>query len=156
MRDPEWVRWCVMQYVRSVSGYRLRKAQKEGRIAELRADLEAVGAIEYDREGGASTYVDRRPELLDTIDGLIDDLQGDMEREEREYHEARALFAQDEDATIVWMKYGERMTWAAVGRQLGYSAATCRRKAQTGLGYIFDRMPREYRRAPVNAEDWEQ
>lgn len=153
-RDPEWVKYAALLYVKVWASYRLRRQMKEGRIAELMATMENLGAVRYDREGGSAPYSDRRPEIMDTIEQLIDDLEGDLEREEMDYQAAVAMFADDPDATIVWLKYGEGMTWDAVGARVGYTGRNCRNRAPKGFRYVFDHMPHEYRRVPVNAEEW--
>lgn len=155
-RDPEWIRYAVLEYVRLWRDYEHRKSFRLGRIAEMEVMLEGLGAVRYDRDGSPSGYVDRRPELLDTIQEMHDALMGDIEREEEDYQRALDLFSENEESLIVWEKYGLRMTWAGVGRQHLMSERTAKRAAERGFRHIFDNMPPQYRRVPVAAEEWKR
>ena len=153
MRHPEWVRYAALGYIRAMADYEKQARGYLDRMAELSAKLEALGAQRYDREGSAAGYTDTRAETLDLLAQLKDSLEAHIANGEREYQEALDLFIRDEDATIVWLKYGKRMTWDAVGRKVGFTGRTCRTHAPMGFRYIFDHMPLEYRRVPVNAEE---
>lgn len=154
MPTDEWARYCARQYIRAMAAYvNANRADMEHR-EELGAQLEAVSAIRYDREGGPSGYVDRRPEQLDRMEELRDRLAGRIEAHEAEYQDALALFNSDDRARMAWAKYGRRMTWRELANAEGWSVATCRRMAETGLVVIYRGMPREFKRAFVNSEDW--
>lgn len=153
-RQPEWVRFAALEYVRTMASYKQLKQMKLDRIDELKAIMEGLGAARYDREGGAAPYRDRIPDIIDTIEDMVDTLAGDIEREERDYQRALDLFQSDDRALMVWEKYGLRMRWAAIARKRGYTERACQYHALTGMRIIFDNMPPEYRRVHVNAEEW--
>lgn len=155
-RQPEWVRFAALEYVRTMASYKELKQMKLDRIDELKAIMEGLGAARYDREGGAAPYRDRIPDIIDTIEEMVDTLAGDIERGERDYQRALDLFGSCEEAQVVWEKYGLGLQWKTICMRHSIGTTLAWTMAQRGFRHIFDNMPPEYRRVHVNAEEWER
>ena len=153
-RDPEWVEYAAREYIRRQAAYQATTRALLDRMAGIRERMEGVLPGLSDAEGRAQ-WQDKMPEALDTLEAIRERLIQEYELRETEFNHALDVFQADQDAWMVWQKYGEGRTWAAVARVAGYSESRAKHRAPQGFRYIFDHMPMEYRRVPVNAEDRE-
>ncbi len=150
----EWVRWAVLRYVRDVAAYDRRMQAAIERGQAIRAQMEGIGAIRYDRDGSASTWSDHLPDALDTLAEIADHLESDVALWAKDAEKAKELFFRYAETTMVWEKWGERLTWAKVAKMHGYSEGGARKMAERGMEIIYELMPEEYRRSPYGAEPW--
>ena len=151
----DWEKLAVKRYVKDVAEYERRVAAGIDRGREIRAQMEGVLAVRYDREGGAAGYEDRRPESLDILAEIADRLDADIVLWAEDHDRALELFEKYAETRIVWEKWGKRQTWSRVARDAHYSEPTCRRLAERGMEIIYREMPEEYRRPLVTAQPWE-
>ena len=152
-RDPEWVEYAAREYIRRQAAYQATTRALLDRMAGIRERMEGVLSARLDQDGSRAAWSDNRAEALDTLDAISERLAQEYAAYETEYNRALDVFQADPDAWMVWQKYGEGRTWAAVARMAGYSERAAKYHATAGFRYIFDHMPTEYRRVPVNAED---
>ena len=62
---------------------------------------------------------------------------------------ARALCRGSEDVRAVWLHKVERATYSEIGRILGCSAMTARRRVAAGERMVYATMPEEWRRYAI-------
>ena len=150
----DWTRWCVIRYVREAAQYERRKESCEQRAEKVRADMEHVLAVRYDRDGSAAGWTDRMPEALDELAAIADELEAAIVGYERDYQRALDIFETNEDTRMVWEHWGLRMRWADVAHRHCYNRDYVRQIAARGIETIWHLMPEEYRRSPYPAEEW--
>lgn len=151
----DWTRWCVIRYVREAAQYERRKESLKERAEKVRADMEHVMAMRYDRDGSRAGWKDRMPESLDELDEIADELEASIMGYERRYQHAMDIFQTNEDTLIVWEHWGRRMRWADVAHRHCYNRDHVRQVvAARGIETIWHLMPEEFRRSPYPAEEW--
>lgn len=157
----EWTRICVTRYVREIAEYekRIQAGIERGKV--IRAQMEGIQAVRYDRDGSRSEYMDRRPEALDTLAKIADSLDADIRLWAEEAEAAHRLFDSTIETRVVWLKWGRQgrnganLTMQQVAQRVGYSRSSAYRLYERGFEIIYRLMPEEYRRSPYPAEEWE-
>lgn len=148
MHDYEVMRVCVYDWLRYVASIGDSLRAIEADIAMQQARLSLMG------------YDPSRPPSSPSRDAIPDGVAKLMELRDRwsdEYasmaddvEEAKRICSPEHMARwCVWLHRVERMTWAAVGRKVGYSEQSARRIAEQGLREIYYAMPEEWRRDPI-------
>ena len=148
MHDYEVMRVCVYDWLRYVASIGDSLRAIEADIAMQQARLSLMG------------YDPSRPPSSPSRDAIPDGVAKLMELRDRwsdEYasmaddvEEAKRICSPEHMARwCVWLHRVERMTWAAVGRKVGYSEQSARRIAELGLREIYYAMPEEWRRDPI-------
>lgn len=154
-RDIYIIRACVTAWLDHVRLLDASIRDLESRIREARARLEGLGVRLDGPSGGASS------------DALADGVARVLELEEEWSAAVRAHLAEVEaardlcppshvGARAMWLHVAERLTWAEVGRAIGYSEAQARRIADGGARELYGAMPEEFRRFTFPpAQPWE-
>ena len=148
MHDYEVMRVCVYDWLRYVASIGDSLRAIEADIAMQQARLSLMG------------YDPSRPPSSPSRDAIPDGVAKLMELRDRwsdEYasmaddvEEAKRICSPEHMARwCVWLHRVERMTWAGVGRKVGYSEQSARRIAEQGLREIYYAMPEEWRRDPI-------
>lgn len=144
-------RW--LERVRAL-GIRVRVLESE--IAELRADAEGLGAMDYTRERvSMSAPGDRMADIAARIFERLDDLVD--ERREYEGERARARGCIDalenpmhRDVLVMRFLNGER--WSAIADALGVKLPTVYAWRRDALDALFDVMPAQEKDAIPRAD----
>ena len=151
----DWIRLSVIRYVKDVAAYeeRIRAGIERGKA--IRAQMEGVGAVRYDREGSRPTgWEDRKPESLVLLEEIAAKLDEDIVLWAEQADAAHRLFDTCEETRMVWEHWGLRWKWAKVAARHCYNRDWVRRVANRGIEIIWHEMPEEYRRSPYPAQPW--
>ena len=151
----DWEKLAVKRYVKDVAEYERRVEAGIERGRAIRAQMEGILAVRYDRDGGRAGYEDHRPEALDLLAEIADKLDADIVLWAEDHDRALELFEKYAETRIVWEKWGKRQTWSHVARDQHYCESMCRRMAERGIEIIYHDMPEQYRRSPVPAQPWQ-
>lgn len=139
---------CVTEYVRYVASLDASMRAIEADIACQNARLDLMGVSLGERGGAANRdalpdgvikLMELREKWSEEYAQLADDLERARELCEPLHANRRA----------VWLHFAERMTWAEVGRAIGYSERNAKRIAETGIRELYALMPEEWRRDPI-------
>ena len=149
MHDIEVMRYCTYEWLRYIASIGDSLRAIEADIATQQARLTLMG---YDpsstRSGGC--FKDRMPDGVAKLMELRDRWSDEYAAMADDLEEAKRICSPAHMARwCVWLHRVERMTWAAVGRKVGYSEQSARRIAEQGLREIYYAMPEEWRRDPI-------
>lgn len=141
----------VTHYLRAIRDMQKAVRLKEERIERLRCIAEGGGPLLGERVSGG-----RRRDLADIqqeLDDLMDEYQGDLSRYAVEIAEGyRVCPVEDVSRYVCWLHYAEGMTWAQVGKKMGYSSDYCRGElCSLGARRIYEAMPHRWREGAEEA-----
>ena len=148
----EWQEIAVKGYVDAQLHHRAALDALTDEIARLRSSMEGTRGPQYDRIGSSAGWSDHMAEALDALDAARDRVVAELNLNGEEYLAAVALFGSDEDAQMVWERWGLKTPWKRIAKRRMYVVETCRLRMPKGIAYIYERMPEEYRRSPYGAE----
>lgn len=144
-------RW--LERVRSL-GIRVRVLESE--IAELRADAEGLGAMDYTRERvSASPSGDRMAEVASRIFERLDDLVDERREYEAERARARGCIDRLEDPMhwdVLVMRFLNGERWSAIADALGVKLPTVYAWRRDALDALYDVMPAQEKDAIPRAD----
>ena len=153
VKNPEWMELAVRRYVDDVATYPRGFRAARDEIIRIQAEMEGVPGVRYDKDGSPAPWHDKLAEHVDAIAAKRDEMAALTERWAATYIDAMAIFNADEDAYMVWERWGLKTPWKRIAKRRMYVVETCRLRMPKGIAYIYERMPEEYRRSPYGAED---
>lgn len=148
------VRESVRRYLRGIRAKEMECRAIECRIECLRDRMDGMGA--KTGSGGGGSEGDKMGRLLSHLEELEGIWAETAARCASDIAEAYLLCSPSESVSrqAVWAKEVEGMTWASVGRRIGYSERAARDIAASGYREIYHLMPETARREPwPNAEE---
>lgn len=139
---------CVDAYMCHVRGMRVAIEDMEMEIADHEQSLALMG-VDYSRSGGGKPTSDKLPDGIAKLLALRDRLAEQHARCSMEIAYARQLCRGNEDLRALWMHEVDRSTYSEVGRVLGCSAMTARRRVGQGRRLMYMMMPEQWRRDAI-------
>lgn len=143
--DDEGKRRHAVHYLKSLREMQESVKRKEERIAGLRSIAEGMRVTMGEKVSGGQRkgIADIQAEL----DAARDEFIGEVSRYSKEIAEGyRVCPVEDIPRYACWLHWVERMTWAQVGKKIGYCPDHCRSSIRrVGLCRIYDHMPHHWR-----------
>ena len=144
----EVINLCVEEYLRYIRSlkYALRDIGRE--IEELEQSLTLTG-VSYTEGTSSSISKDALGDGVVKLIELKDSLAGEYAAHADELSHARNLCRFSEPRRALWLSRVERMTYAQISKELGYSVMTIRRMIGRGRRELYSVMPENYRRNTI-------
>lgn len=146
--DDGVMAFCVDAYMGYVRGLALSIEDIEDEVSQHEQSLSLMG-VDYSRGGSAGAKADKLPDGVAKLLELRERLSAEHARCANDLAYARALCRGSEDMRAVWLHKVERASYAEVGRILGCSAMTARRRVAAGERMVYATMPEEWRRYAI-------
>lgn len=140
------MRACVAAYLRHIRAMDAEMRDIERRIRDVRARMEGLGVrLDGSGHGGGG---DRMADGVAMIAELEAEWSDRVRSNRAEVERARDMCSPAYvGRRAVWLHVVEGLTWAHVGRVIGYSESQARRIADGGVRELYRIIPEEYRSA---------
>lgn len=146
--DYDVMAFCADAYLRYVRSLARAIADIEQEVEEHEHSLALMG-VDYAQGGGGGASADRLPDGVIRLMELRELLGAEHARCTADLAHARTLCRADECRRALWLSKVEGMTYAEVGREMGYSKRTAARMVERGKVSLYYAMPEEWRRYAI-------
>ncbi len=147
--SAEVIDLCVEEYLRYIRSLRYALQDIEREIEELEQTLTLTGVSYSDASSKTHNSHDRLGDGVVKLLELKDKLTGEQAAHADELSHARNICRFSEPRQAVWLSRVERLTYAQIAKQLGYSTRTIRRMIIRGRREIYSVMPEYWRRYTI-------
>ena len=151
--DYEVMRYLALNYLRDIKHKQLLVEQAHEQIAKQESALTLQG-IDYSRKAQVTTSTGNTNPQEQSIMQLLELRQRAIDTQahnSQDIETARNICTSCTDIYVLWLKYVEGHSFAEVGRMVGYSLRSVKRRAHDGIIQLYYEMPEQYRLAIPNA-----
>ena len=147
--NREIIKACVLDYLTEVRNLKDTLEQIEEQVDRQTSRLTLLGVTYSDMPGSPGFKVDKIPEGVAELIELRERLDAAYYSFARDLERARAICRPvNFPAYLLWLHFGEGMTWWKVGKKVGYSTDHTQHLAAQGYEIIYQEMPERFRRLP--------
>ena len=146
MTNLDVMRICVLDYLDHIRAIQVDLNSTIERYEEHIAAMERLGSQLSDMPKNPNVNVDAIPNMVIRLNELLDEVVVATSNYQAEVMGAYEICHSTPEATMLWLHYVERRTWAQVGDMFGYSMEHALRKSRDGYEPIYSAMPDVYRR----------
>ena len=151
--DYEVMRYLVLNYLQDIKHKQLLVEQAHEQIAKQESALTLQG-IDYSHKAQVTTPQGNTNPQEQNIMQLLELRQRAIDTQahnSQDIEQARSICESCTDMYVLWLKYVKGHSFAEVGRMVGYSLRSVKRRAHDGVIKLYYEMPEHYRLAIPNA-----
>lgn len=153
VHDYDVMRYLVLNYLKDIKHKKLIVEQAFEQIERQESALTLQG-IDYKKKTQVTTSTGNTNPQEQNIMQLLELRQQAIDEQAHnsmDIEQARNICASCTNTYILWLKYVEGYQFEEIGRIVGYSLRSVKRRAHDGVIQLYYEMPEEYRRAIPNA-----